>query len=86
MSRKKTTFYMDEDLLRSARLLAARTDRSEDDIFEEALRRYLNFYVLEKVWGRDELPDEDAALDLAYDELHAMRAEVQTEGHDDSAP
>lgn len=77
MGRKKTTLYMDEDLLRSARLLAARTDRSEYDIVEDALRRYLGFHVLERVWERDDLPDEDAALELAYEELHSMRSEAQ---------
>lgn len=77
MVRKKTTLYMDEDLLRSAKLLADRTDRSEYDIVEDALRRYLAFHVLEHVWERPDLPDEDAALEIAYDELHSMRSEAQ---------
>lgn len=85
MSRKKTTLHMDEDLLRSARLLAERTNRSEDEIFEEALRRYLNLQVLEKVWSRSDLPDADTALELAYDELHAMRSEGAIESQDDPA-
>ena len=39
--RKKTTVYVDEELLRSAKILAARTDRKEYEVFEEALRSYL---------------------------------------------
>jgi hypothetical protein len=41
MARKKMTTYMDEDLLRSAKVLAARSDSKIYEIFEEALRRYL---------------------------------------------
>lgn len=41
MARKKMTTYMEEDLLRSAKILAARSDSKIYEIFEEALRRYL---------------------------------------------
>jgi hypothetical protein len=41
MARKKMTTYMDEDLLRSARILAAKRDGKIYEVFEEALRRYL---------------------------------------------
>ncbi len=77
MARKKTTVYIDEDLLRSAKVLAARTDRKEYEVFEEALKSYLGLDVLEKVWQREDLPDEEEATKLAYEELHAMRAEEQ---------
>lgn len=77
MTRKKTTVYVEEDLLRSAKVLAARTDRKEYEVFEEALKSYLGLDVLEKVWQREELPNEEEATRLAYEELHAMRAEEQ---------
>lgn len=77
MTRKKTTVYVEEDLLRSAKVLAARTDRKEYEVFEEALKSYLGLDVLEKVWQREDLPDEEEATRLAYEELHAMRAEEQ---------
>lgn len=41
MARKKMTTYMEEDLLRSAKVLAARTDGTIYAVIEEALRRYL---------------------------------------------
>ena len=41
MARKKMTTYMDEDLLRSAKILAAKRDGKIYEVFEEALRRYL---------------------------------------------
>lgn len=41
MVRKKMTTYVEEDLLRSAKILAARTDGKVYEVLEEALRRYL---------------------------------------------
>lgn len=75
MVRTRTTIYIDEDLLRSARDLAARTDRAEQDILEDALRRYLGLQMLEEVWSNEDLPDEATSLEMAYEELHRMRAE-----------
>lgn len=72
MARKKTTVYLDEDLLRGAKVLAARTDRKDYEVLEEALRAYLGVAVLERVWSRGDLSDEQA-LDVAYEELGAMR-------------
>lgn len=39
---------------------------------EEALRSYLGLEVIENVWARSDL-SEDEALDLAYTELHDAR-------------
>jgi len=77
MVRTKTTIYIDENLLRSARDLAARTERAEQDILEDALRRYLGLQMLEEIWSNDELPDDEAAAKFAYGELHAMRSETR---------
>ena len=41
MARKKMTTYIDEDLLRSAKILAAKRDGKIYEVFEDALRRYL---------------------------------------------
>lgn len=72
MSRRKTTVYIDEDLLRAAKVLAARSGKKEYQVFEEALKNYLGLAVLEKAWERSEL-EEQEALNLAYRELHASR-------------
>jgi hypothetical protein len=72
--RKKVTFYLDEDVLRAARVRAARSDRRDSEIVEEALRAYLGFDVVERVWARSDL-NEDEALELALSEVHAMRDE-----------
>jgi hypothetical protein len=73
-SKKKVTFYLDEDVLRAARVRAARTDRRDSDLVEEALRSYLGFDVVERVWARSDL-GEDEAMQLAVSEQHALRDE-----------
>lgn len=35
LARKKTTVYVDEDLLRAAKVYAARKDLRDSDVFEE---------------------------------------------------
>lgn len=72
--KKKVTFYLDEDVLRAARVSAARSDRRDSEVVEEALRAFLGFDVVERVWARSDL-DENDALQLAVSELHAMRDE-----------
>lgn len=70
--RKKTTVYLEPDLLRAAKVWAARTGRKDYEIFEDALRTYLGLDVLQSVWTNSDL-EEDEALELAYKELHAAR-------------
>ena len=72
--KKKVTFYVDEDVLRTARVHAARNDRRDSEIVEAALRAYLGLDVVEQVWARSDL-NEDEAMQLAVQELHAMRDE-----------
>jgi hypothetical protein len=72
MERKKTTVYVEPELLRAAKVEAARTGKREYEVFEDALRSYLGFEVVERVWARSDL-SEDEALELVYDELHAAR-------------
>jgi hypothetical protein len=72
--RKKVTLYLDEAVLRAARVRAARSDRRDSEIVEDALRAYLGFDAVEQVWARSEL-GEDEAMQLALSELHAMRSE-----------
>lgn len=73
-SRRKTTVYLDEELLRGAKILAARTDRKDYEVLEAALRRYLGVEVLERAWARSDLNDVEG-LSVAYGELDAMRRE-----------
>ena len=73
-TKKKVTLYVDEDVMRAARVRAARTDRRDSEVVEEALRAYLGFDVLASVWARSGL-GEDEAMRLAVEATHAVRAE-----------
>jgi Arc/MetJ family transcription regulator len=77
MARRKTTVYLDEDVLRQTKVAAARSGKHDYEIVEAALRRYLGLEVADRVWARNAATalDADEALALAYAELRAMRAE-----------
>lgn len=73
MTKKKTTVYVDEEVLRGARILAARNGTSDSEVMEAALRGYLGMEALERVWGRSDL-SADEALALAVEEVHRFRS------------
>jgi Ribbon-helix-helix protein, copG family len=68
----RTTVTIDERVMRAVRVKAARTGRRDSDVIEEALRRDLGFDLLERVWERAGL-DEDEALKLAVEAQHEAR-------------
>jgi hypothetical protein len=72
MAKKKTTVYLDEELWRAAKAVAARSGRRDYQVLEEALRRYLGLESMEAIWRRTDL-SEDEALAWAYQEVHAAR-------------
>ena len=72
VTKRKTTVYVDEDVLRATRIRAARAGKRDSEIVESALRAYLGFDAIESVWGRSDLSEKDA-LELAYDEVHSSR-------------
>ena len=72
--KKKVTLYVDAEVMRAARVRAARTDRRDSEVVEEALRAYLGFDVLASVWSRSAL-GEDEAMALAVEAAHEARAE-----------
>jgi hypothetical protein len=72
MARRPTTLDLDDELMEAARSVAARGDRGESDVVEDALRSYLGLDVVDAVWRRSDL-GEDEALALADEEKHAAR-------------
>jgi Ribbon-helix-helix protein, copG family len=72
MPKLRTTVTIDERVLRAVRVKAARTGRRDSDVIEEALRRDLGFDLLERIWERTEL-DEDEAMKLAVEAQHEAR-------------
>jgi hypothetical protein len=74
MARSKTTIYLDPQVLRATRVAAARAGKRDSDVVEDALREYLGLAVIDRIRSRSDL-DANEAMELAYDELHAMRRE-----------
>lgn len=73
MAKKKTTVYLEDDVLRSARVMAARTGKKDYEVLEDALRAYLGMEVLDRAWANADLNEEEA-LQLAVDEVHRFRS------------
>ena len=73
MAKAKTTVYLDADVLRSARVFAARKDMKDSEVVEQALRQYLGMDLLDRIWLQGPSIDDDDALGLATNEVRAHR-------------
>ena len=84
MSRRKTTIYLDEDVLTATKMLAVARERSESQVVEDALRAYLRAGQLEaagsdlralmnRLAERADLDDKEA-MAFAVDEVRTLRA------------
>lgn len=76
MARRKTTVYIDEDLLTAAKVEAARSQKHDYEVFEDALRAHLGLKVaVERMWAGlgDDALDDEAAADVVREELAAVR-------------
>jgi len=71
-TKRKVTLYVDETVLRAARVRAARSDKRDSEVVEDALRSYLGFDAVERVWARSDLNEEEA-MQLAVAETRAAR-------------
>ena len=72
MAKVRTTLTIDEEVLRHVRIRAARTDKADSAVIEEALRRDLGLDLLDRIWERNDLP-EDEAMRLALEAQRRSR-------------
>lgn len=73
MTKVRTTLTIAEDVLRAVKVRAARTGQRDSEVIEAALRRELGFDLLERIWARNEM-SEDEAVGLALEaQEHARR-------------
>ena len=72
MAKVRTTVTLDEAVLRAVKLRAARLGRGDSEIIEDSLRRDLGLDLLERLWAKNDLTDEDAAA-LAVEAQHRTR-------------
>jgi hypothetical protein len=89
ITRKKTTVYLDPDLLRAIKVVAASRGQHDYEILEDALRQYLRateteasrqeLRALLNQFGGPEPMSDDDAVQLAYEELHAARRARRTQ-------
>lgn len=63
---------IDEDVLRWVKVRAARTGKGDSQVIEESLRRDLGLDLLEQLWERNQLSEEQA-VELAVEAQHATR-------------
>jgi hypothetical protein len=72
MSKVRTTLTIEQEVLRAVKVTAARTGKGESQVIEEALRRDLGLDLLERLWAKNRMPEEDATA-LAVEAQHATR-------------
>lgn len=66
MTKTRTTLTIDEEVLRAVKVRAARTGKGESEVIEEAVRRDLGLDLMERLWSRNDMP-EDEAMRLALE-------------------
>lgn len=72
MPKARTTLTIDEAVLRAVKVRAARTGKGDSEVIEEALRAHLGLDLLDRLWKRNDLGDEEAVA-LAVEAQHASR-------------
>jgi len=72
VTKVRTTLTIDEEVLRAVKVRAARTGKGDSELIEEALRRDLGLDLLDRLWARNRLA-EDEAIQLAVEAQHATR-------------
>ncbi len=73
MPKVRTTLTIDEDVLRSVKVRAARTGKGDSEVIEEAVKRGLGLDVFERLWEKNDL-SEDEGMELALEAQSAARA------------
>jgi len=72
MTKVRTTLTVDAEVLRAVKLRAARSGKGDSEVIEEALRRDLGLDLLERLWARNQLSEDEASA-LAVEAQHASR-------------
>jgi Arc/MetJ family transcription regulator len=72
MPKTRTTLTIDDEVLRAVKVRAARSGKGDSEVIEEALRRELGFDLLDRLWARNALSEEEA-MQLAVEAQRAAR-------------
>jgi Arc/MetJ family transcription regulator len=66
MPKVRTTITIDEEVLKAAKVRAAREGKRDGEIIESALRRELGFELFDRLWAENDLSEKEA-MDLALE-------------------
>lgn len=72
MSKVRTTVSLDKEVLKWVKVRAAREGKADSQVIEDSLRRDLGLELLEKLWSRADI-GEDEAMKLALEAQQAAR-------------
>jgi len=72
MPKVRTTVTFEEEVLRAVKVRAARTGKGDSQVIEEAVRRDLGLDLLEELWSKSTLSENEAAQ-LAVEAQHKTR-------------
>lgn len=72
MSKVRTTLTVDDEVLRAVKVRAARMGKRDSEVIEDALRRELGLDLLDGLWERNRLSEEEASA-LAVEAQHQTR-------------
>jgi len=72
MSKVRTTVTLDDEVLKWVKVRAARLGLADSQVIEDSLRRDLGLALLDRLWSRDQMPEEQATR-LAVEAQHATR-------------
>jgi plasmid stability protein len=75
MAKVRTTVTLDEDVFHALKIKAARTGKSDSQVIGELLRRGLGVDDLAELWAKVTPAAQEEGMDLAINELRAMRKE-----------
>jgi hypothetical protein len=73
VAKVRTTVTIDDEVLRAVKIRAARLGRGDSEVIEASLRRDLGLDLLERLWAKNDLSEEDAAA-LAVEAQQKTRA------------
>ena len=72
MAKVRTTVTLDDEVLRAVKIRAARLGRGDSEVIEASLRRDLGLELLDRLWAKNDLPEDDATA-LAVEAQHKTR-------------
>jgi len=76
MPKVRTTVTLDQEVLTWVKVRAARIGKRDSEVIEESLRRYLGLDLLDRLWSKNQMP-EDQAVQVAVEAQHSTRRHSQ---------